>query len=67
MAGTPKTEGEVMKRWEYQTLTNKTGLRDSFLNKMGEDGWELISFNFSALSIEKNLYIFKRELTPPTE
>lgn len=52
-----------MKKWEY--ITFKDGLKDSYLNDLGNEGWELVSH--TALYVPNNrlnpiqYYIFKRE------
>ncbi len=55
-----------MKKWEYKTSQSK--LTDTELNRLGKEGWELVSHtavvasHFLGASDFKQYYVFKREL-----
>jgi len=53
-----------MKKWEYKLLKTSPSLtRLEQLNKLGKDGWELVTAipNIKIGSTYNILYIFKRE------
>lgn len=50
-----------MKKWKYKKLSSKNhyvGLSEPDLNRLGGDGWELISVTGD----EYKVYIFKKEV-----
>jgi len=58
-----------MKKFEYLIRTNidTFDFPENELNKLGNDGWELVGFQIDeGFSTHKGKYIFKRDLTPPS-
>ena len=51
-----------MKQWEYLTRDNKMGLSKLALDKLGSQGWELVSHMSNRSARDFNHYIFKRQL-----
>lgn len=54
-----------MKKFEYKTLDLIPGNQytEENLNKLGSDGWELVTVTTSKIGYDmKNRYIFKREV-----
>lgn len=49
-----------MKKYEYKTVPHTTELPEPYLNELGEEGWELVSFAVTEVEI-KYIYVFKRE------
>lgn len=49
-----------MKKYEYNTINNPTSLGDRLLNKLGEEGWELVSHAYDSTTYN-HYYTFKRE------
>jgi hypothetical protein len=51
-----------MKKWEYKVLKISPSLKLDELNKLGKDGWELVTAipNIKIGSTYNILYIFKR-------
>lgn len=49
-----------MKRYEYNAINNPTPLGDRLLNKLGEEGWELVSHAYDSIAFN-HYYTFKRE------
>ena len=47
-------------KYEYNAISNSTFLGDGLLNRLGEDGWELVSHTYSS-DMLTHYYIFKRE------
>lgn len=55
-----------MIQWEYKTEYGVLYMDDETLNKIGVEGWELVSFMFryeSAARLSHYNYIFKRQIT----
>lgn len=54
-----------MKKWEY--ISHNYGLSDAKLNRLGSEGWELVSH--TAIADNKKMaqyYVFKREIKDGT-
>ena len=49
-----------MKKYEYNAINNPTSLGDRLLNKLGEEGWELVSHAYDTITF-CHFYTFKRE------
>lgn len=49
-----------MKQYEYNAINNPTFLGDRLLNKLGEEGWELVSHAYNSNTCD-HFYTFKRE------
>ena len=49
-----------MIKYEYNAISNSTFLGDRLLNKLGEDGWELVSHACDSTTLN-HYYTFKRE------
>lgn len=47
-----------MKKYKYKTLVTNTLIYDIDLNKLGKDGWELVSFT-TAYDSKQYVYLFK--------
>lgn len=47
-------------KYEYNAINNPTFLGDRLLNKLGEDGWELVSHAYNSNTCD-HFYTFKRE------
>ena len=47
-------------KYEYNAINNPTFLGDGLLNKLGEDGWELVSHAYNSNTCD-HFYTFKRE------
>lgn len=60
-----------MKQFKYKTIKKDDNFKknsseeDVFLNKQGEDGWELVGVVLTnpSYTFNKNLYYFKKEIT----
>lgn len=46
-------------KYEYNAINNPTSLGDRFLNKLGENGWELVSHAYDSTTFN-HYYTFKR-------
>ena len=53
-------------KYEYNAIQNITFLKDSFLNKLGEEGWELITHAYNPDTCD-HFYTFKREKVSPQD
>lgn len=49
-----------MKKYEYKTIAHTQELPEPYLNELGEEGWELVSYGVTDVEIQHR-YIFKRE------
>ena len=49
-----------MIKYEYNAINNPQFLGDRLLNKLGEDGWELVSHAYNSNTCD-HFYTFKRE------
>jgi hypothetical protein len=49
-----------MKKYEYKTVSHISELPEPYLNELGEEGWELVSYGVTDVEIQHR-YIFKRE------
>ena len=49
-----------MKQYEYNAINNPTFLGDRLLNKLGDEGWELVSHACDSTTLN-HFYTFKRE------
>jgi hypothetical protein len=49
-----------MIKYEYYTVANSTYLGDKILNKLGEEGWELVTHVHEDRVVD-HIYTFKRE------
>jgi hypothetical protein len=49
-----------MKKYEYKVVNHTQELPESYLNELGEEGWELVSYNVTEVEIQHR-YAFKRE------
>jgi hypothetical protein len=47
-------------KYEYNAINNPQFLGDRLLNKLGEDGWELVSHAYNSNNCD-HFYTFKRE------
>jgi len=47
-------------KYEYYVITNSTYLGDKLLNKLGEEGWELVTHMHQDMVVS-HVYTFKRE------
>ena len=47
-----------MKKYKYKTLVTNTLIYDIDLNKLGKDGWELVSFT-TVHDSKQYVYLFK--------
>lgn len=47
-------------KFEYNAINNPTFLGDRLLNKLGEEGWELVSHAYNSNTCD-HFYTFKRE------
>ena len=47
-----------MKKYKYKTLVTNTLIYDIDLNKLGKNGWELVSFT-TAYDPKRYVYLFK--------
>ena len=50
-----------MKQYEYNVIANLYYLKEELLNRVGKDGWELVSHTYTGELIGKHTYTFKRE------
>ena len=48
-----------MTQWEYASMLSEGPATRDTLNKMGDDGWELVAFQ-QGLQTMQLLYVFKR-------
>ena len=47
-------------KYEYNAIKNTTPLGDKMLNRLGEEGWELVSHVYDSTTLD-HYYTFKRE------
>ena len=53
-----------MTLWEYASMLSDGPATRDTLNKMGDDGWELVAFQ-QGLETKQLLYVFKRPKVQP--
>ena len=53
-------------KYEYNAIQNSTFLKDSILNKLGEEGWELITHAYNPDTCD-HFYTFKRKKVSPQD
>ncbi len=51
-----------MKKYEYKVVNHTQELPEPYLNELGEEGWELVSFVATEVDVHFR-YIFTREKT----
>ena len=49
-----------MKKYEYKTIAHTQELPEPYLNELGEEGWELVSYVITEVDIQHR-YVFKKE------
>ena len=51
-------------KWEYKTVSTLGTANEAALNKLGEEGWELVGYSFAKRSAgeanDNSHYVFKR-------
>ena len=48
--------------YEYRTLSNQTYIEETLLNRLGEQGWELITHVYDT-RLDRHIYTFKRPVS----
>jgi hypothetical protein len=49
-----------MKKYEYKAINHINELPESYLNELGEEGWELVNYVVTEID-GQHRYIFKKE------
>lgn len=49
-----------MKKYEYKAINHVNELPETYLNELGEEGWDLVSYMVTELD-GQHRYIFKKE------
>lgn len=50
-----------MKKYEYKSIAHTQELPEPYLNELGEEGWELVSYNVTEFDGLQHRYVFKKE------